>query len=105
MGAFRRHLSRIALLLLTLAALDLTVAGVCDDMSSVGSLDEAQWCTSDDATEGGHQGDDCFCCSRSVRVEPGPVALAIEGVAEIVDPPASRLLHFALPPPYHPPLI
>lgn len=94
----------LAVVLLLFAAADLTIAGACSD-TEVQSSSGAQWCAGhDDAPASGHDGDDCFCCSRTVRDE----AVASQ-VADLTAIPAAEgatgaLLQTPPTPLYHPPL-
>jgi hypothetical protein len=93
----------MVVVLLLFAATDLSFPGGCGDTPK--SVHAGTALSADGESPAGHQGDDCFCCSRTVRTTavvtvitsvhemPAPVAVLPEPRSII----ASRL--------YHPPII
>jgi hypothetical protein len=106
MSRFRSLARLLALMLLLLAAGDLLIAGACDDGASLATT-PVPALSADDCSghHAGHTGEDCYCCSRTVRAE------VAQGVTPLVDvvgqrqDDVRRLLQSPLPIPYHPPLI
>ena len=103
MVAFRSLARYLSLLLLLVAAMDLSYPAGCADALAV-PPSTARLCAGDHAPDAGHDGDDCFCCSRTVRAEGvgllhcTPLVIGVRS-----DAPAS-LVSALGPPPYHPPL-
>lgn len=93
----------VVVVLLLFAATDLSFPAGCDDAHAMTPVGPA-WCAGSDASEPGHGGDDCFCCSRTVRtasvatllpyVEDAPAPIAASPGPR---PAAVRRL-------YHPPI-
>ncbi len=94
----------LSLVLLLLAAGDLSYPSGCDDGDMApGSV--ATICAGDHDAPPGHAGDDCFCCSRTVCAEveasaPQPNLVTLAFAA----PPVS-LVHAFIPPPSQPPQV
>jgi hypothetical protein len=99
-----RSLTRaLALVLLLLAAGDLLIGGACDDGATLATTASA-FAQNDAADRAGHTGEDCYCCSRTVRAEtPQGVVPIVEVVGQREDVVRS-LPQSPSRIPYHPPL-
>lgn len=99
-----RSLTRVLVwMLLLLAAGDLLIEGACKDGANLTVT--ASTLRSDDGDEAGHTGEDCYCCSRTVRSESSQ---SVVPVARIVEQRADNVRRLPQSPssvPYHPPLI
>lgn len=100
-----RSLGRLmSVLLLVFAALDLSYPVSCVD-TVIACSAQATVCAGDHAADAGHDGDDCFCCSRTVRAE----WLSAFVVSDVTGQPfvdrAICLVSAPATPPYHPPLL
>jgi hypothetical protein len=99
-----RSLTRvIALTLLLLAAGDLLIEGACKDGANLTVT--ALALSSDDGDETGHAGDDCYCCSRTVRSESSQSVVPVVRTVERRGDNVRRLPQSPSRVPYHPPLI
>jgi len=94
----------MSVLLLVFAALDLSFPVSCAD-TVLAETAQATVCAGGHAAGAGHDGDDCFCCSRTVRAEWLSAFVVsdltgqpfVDGAISLVSAPAT--------PPYHPPLL
>ncbi|MSO49524.1 MAG: hypothetical protein EXQ49_06425 [Acidobacteria bacterium] len=103
MDAFRLLARRLALALLLVAAADLAYPAGCADVPLVGPL-TATICAGDHTADAGHDGEDCFCCSRTICGELVFPFQHASGVVTVLNDAAANLADAAGPPPYHPPL-
>jgi hypothetical protein len=100
---FRLRAQRLSMVLLLVAAADLAYPAGCADGPLVGPL-AATICAGDHTADAGHDGEDCFCCSRTIRGEQVFPFQHASGVVTVLNDAAANLAEAAGPPPYHPPL-
>ena len=100
-----RSLGRLmSVLLLVFAALDLSYPASCAD-SVIADTAQTTVCAGDRAADAGHDGDACFCCSRTVRAEWLSAFTEFESTDQPCVDGAISLVCAPATPPYHPPLL
>jgi hypothetical protein len=92
----------LAVVLLLSAAVDLLLPSCCVDGGDV-TAERATFCSTTHQTEPGHPGDDCFCCSRTVRTEPVLAVSFVVTVSPVAAATTSALPDCPARPSYHPP--
>lgn len=103
MNACRILARRLSLALLFVAAVDLSYPAGCADGPVVNSS-MATVCAGGHQADTGHDGEDCFCCSRTVRAEEVTPFRRSNPVATVVNDAPASLADALDPPLYHPPL-
>lgn len=104
MTSLRAVTRLVALALLLFAAGDLLGLGACEDGGFIASQSTAL-SQSDEAVPTGHQGEECYCCSRTVRSE---AAISFTMTTTVTNVVADTSEAFPQRPPrlpYHPPLV
>lgn len=100
-----RPLGRLmSVLLLVFAALDLSNPASCAD-TVIADAAQTQICAGGHAADVGHDGDACFCCSRTVRAEWLTAFDVFDGMGQPFVDRATLLVCAPATPPYHPPLL
>jgi hypothetical protein len=103
MAALRSQVRYFSLLLLLVAAMDLAYPSGCAESQDVGPLTPTI-CAGHDSADAGHDGEDCFCCSRTVRAESSVAFHRVSPTAVLVNDTPVALVDALGPPLYHPPL-